>query len=56
MHCHIGWHIEEGFALQFIERYDEIQDLIDYDGLQDVCEPWIAYDQANNIVQTDSGV
>lgn len=56
MHCHIGWHLEEGFALQFIERYDDIQDVIDYDGLQDTCNPWIAYDQANNIVQADSGV
>ncbi|MCJ1445080.1 MAG: hypothetical protein MMC23_005585 [Stictis urceolatum] len=25
MHCHIGWHTSEGFALQFIERQSEIE-------------------------------
>ena len=29
MHCHIGWHTSEGFALQFVERYDEIAALVD---------------------------
>jgi FtsP/CotA-like multicopper oxidase with cupredoxin domain len=24
MHCHIGWHTSEGFALQFLEQYDEV--------------------------------
>jgi FtsP/CotA-like multicopper oxidase with cupredoxin domain len=56
MHCHIGWHVEEGFALQFIERYDEIKPLIDYNALQDVCGPWDAYDKSANIDQNDSGV
>lgn len=56
MHCHIGWHIEEGFALQFIERYDDIKPLIDYNELQNVCGSWDAYDKSANIVQSDSGV
>lgn len=56
MHCHIGWHIEEGFALQFIERYDEIRNLIDYNELQGICGPWDAYDKTKKIVQNDSGV
>ncbi|KAJ5670153.1 uncharacterized protein N7477_005516 [Penicillium maclennaniae] len=56
MHCHIGWHIEEGFALQFIERYDEIQPLIDYKELQSICNRWDAYDTSANITQNDSGV
>ncbi|KAJ5980226.1 hypothetical protein N7481_007524 [Penicillium waksmanii] len=25
LHCHIGWHTEEGFAIQFVERYTEIK-------------------------------
>lgn len=56
MHCHIGWHIEEGFAIQFIERYDEIRSLVDYNKLQGVCNPWDAYDTSANITQIDSGV
>lgn len=56
MHCHIGWHVEEGFALQFIERYDEIRDLIHYPTLRQTCNKWIAYDTARNITQDDSGV
>lgn len=56
MHCHIGWHIEEGFALQFIERYDDIKHLVDYNELQNVCGPWDAYDKSAKIVQADSGV
>lgn len=31
MHCHIGWHTTEGFALQFLERTDEVVDTIDYE-------------------------
>lgn len=58
MHCHIGWHVEEGFALQFIERYDEIRDLVDYPALQETCRKWDAYDKSHNITQDqgDSGV
>ncbi|KAJ5753890.1 uncharacterized protein N7511_008043 [Penicillium nucicola] len=32
MHCHIGWHLEEGFALQFVERGSEVWDLFHGDG------------------------
>ncbi|KAE8322351.1 Cupredoxin [Aspergillus sergii] len=56
MHCHIGWHTTEGFALQFLERTDEVVGTIDYDLLQDTCESWITYDELHNIVQEDSGV
>lgn len=56
MHCHIGWHVAEGFALQFIERYEEAKDLIDYKYVNDNCESWITYDEEFNIEQEDSGV
>lgn len=56
MHCHIGWHVEKGFALRFIERYDEIGSLIDYTDLQDVRDPWDVYDKSANIAQDDSRV
>ncbi|OJJ54443.1 hypothetical protein ASPSYDRAFT_159918 [Aspergillus sydowii CBS 593.65] len=56
MHCHIGWHTTEGFALQFVERYDEIQDIIDQDQLKRTCNLWNGYDEEYDIEQHDSGV
>lgn len=56
MHCHIGWHTSEGFALQFVERYDEIAALTDSDSLESNCEAWDTYQEDNGIEQDDSGV
>ncbi|KKY15402.1 putative multicopper oxidase [Diplodia seriata] len=57
MHCHIGWHTSEGFALQILERYTEIQDaLIDYDTLDATCSAWTTYADENSIEVDDSGV
>ena len=56
MHCHIGWHVTEGFALQFIERYDEIPALVDSDTLESGCTAWSSFTSTNSIVQDDSGV
>ena len=56
MHCHIGWHTSEGFALQLVERYSEIAALIDYDTLNSTCAAWETYATDNSIVEDDSGV
>lgn len=57
MHCHIGWHTTEGFALQFIERQKETGKLIQHDdSLRENGNAWMKYDKANNITQEDSGV
>ncbi|KAJ5584591.1 CAZyme family AA1 [Penicillium hispanicum] len=56
MHCHIGWHQSMGLALQFVERYDEIKSLIDYQSLKQGCDTWKAYDTALGIEQEDSGI
>ncbi|KAJ5972470.1 CAZyme family AA1 [Penicillium vulpinum] len=56
MHCHIGWHTDEGFALQFLERESEIEPLIDHKALEENCASWNAYDAAFDIEQEDSGV
>lgn len=55
-HCHIGWHTSEGFAIQFVERYDEITDLIDYDVLNSNCEAWDDYTASNDVEEDDSGI
>jgi len=56
MHCHIGWHTSEGFALQLVERFDEIAALMDYDSFNSTCAAWDTYVAADDIVQDDSGV
>jgi FtsP/CotA-like multicopper oxidase with cupredoxin domain len=56
MHCHIGWHTAEGFAVQFIERRSDIEALGLGSGLQDNCDTWNAYQSSNSIVQEDSGI
>lgn len=56
MHCHIGWHTSEGFAIQILERYTELQDLIDYDTLNATCTNWSSYVDDESIAQDDSGI
>jgi FtsP/CotA-like multicopper oxidase with cupredoxin domain len=56
MHCHIGWHTSEGFAIQFLERYDEIRELVDYDSMESTCSAWETYADENSIEAEDSGV
>ncbi|KAH6973725.1 Cupredoxin [Ilyonectria sp. MPI-CAGE-AT-0026] len=56
MHCHIGWHTSEGFAVQFIERRDEIAAITDGDLLDEVCTHWETFQEEHEIEQEDSGV
>lgn len=56
MHCHIGWHTSEGFAMQWIVRQDEITDLIDYDSLNSTCSAWETYAEEYSVTEDDSGV
>ncbi|PHH66301.1 hypothetical protein CDD81_7894 [Ophiocordyceps australis] len=56
MHCHIGWHTSEGFALQFVERRKEIPAIIDKPKLLDQCKAWSNYQDSLSILQEDSGV
>ncbi|KAJ4365344.1 hypothetical protein N0V83_008965 [Neocucurbitaria cava] len=56
MHCHIGWHTSEGFALQFLERYDEIAGITNATALESNCDTWSSYQTDNSIEQDDSGI
>ncbi|KAG7102735.1 Laccase-2 like protein [Verticillium longisporum] len=56
MHCHIGWHASEGFALQFIERYSEIGGISDESSLNDGCSTWSSFQDTYSIEQEDSGI
>ncbi|KAH8890320.1 multicopper oxidase [Thozetella sp. PMI_491] len=56
MHCHIGWHTSEGFAMQWVVRESEITSLIDYDSLSSTCSAWSTYADSASITQEDSGL
>ncbi|KAJ4992510.1 Laccase-2-like protein 4 [Stagonosporopsis vannaccii] len=57
MHCHIGWHVAEGLALQFVEREKEIPALVDMAELESTCRAWDDFNSEKfHIEQDDSGV
>ncbi|KAI6352163.1 hypothetical protein MCOR25_009522 [Pyricularia grisea] len=56
MHCHIGWHTSEGFAMQFVERQSEMLGLMDQEELNDSCAAWASYQKTYNVLQEDSGI
>ncbi|KAF3021461.1 hypothetical protein E8E14_008956 [Neopestalotiopsis sp. 37M] len=56
LHCHIGWHTSEGFALQLIERQSEIAATVNAQVLNQTCAKWNAFKDKMHIVQDDSGV
>ncbi|KAI1344897.1 multicopper oxidase [Xylariaceae sp. FL0016] len=56
MHCHIGWHTSQGFALQLVERRSEIAAITNKQTLDDTCTAWNKYATSSNLVQEDSGV
>lgn len=55
-HCHIGWHTEEGFALQFVEREGEIAGLYDERALREGCEAWEEWTESYSVEDEGSGV
>lgn len=56
LHCHIGWHTSQGFALQLVERMSDIPATVDDAAVQANCDAWQAYADAVALVQEDSGV
>ncbi|KAI1338166.1 putative multicopper oxidase [Xylariaceae sp. FL0016] len=56
MHCHIGWHASQGFALQVVEREAEIAEVCDLSTMESTCSKWNAYVKAKNVLQDDSGI
>lgn len=58
LHCHIGWHTLEGFALQFVVDLDHIksQKLINGSLLDDTCNKWRNYAKKNGLQQGGSGI
>ena len=57
MHCHIGWHVSMGFALQIIEAKEQIAETVtDSCQLEGTCKTWNQYAEQNHVYAHDSGV
>jgi hypothetical protein len=52
----IGWHTSEGFAMQFVERMDEIATITNQEALSNNCNAWTSHSEEFSIEQDDSGV
>ncbi|CZT19399.1 related to laccase precursor [Ramularia collo-cygni] len=56
-HCHIAWHADEGFAVQFLEAADTMLDIdplpTDFD---EQCDDWDFYYKSAMYLQSDSGI
>lgn len=56
LHCHIGWHTSQGFALTFMENVDKVKDLVDSGPMLKQCGDWKKFASDKKIKQHDSGV
>ena len=56
LHCHIGWHASQGFALTFLENSDQIKSSVNADRLDANCEKWKGFAKEKKILQNDSGI
>ena len=56
LHCHVGWHTSQGFALQLLEQVGDITSTVDRSTLDGTCKRWKEFATKNNIIQDDSGV
>ncbi|SPO06606.1 related to Laccase-2 [Cephalotrichum gorgonifer] len=57
LHCHIGWHVSQGFGMQFLERASEINRLMNLNQMVPNCDAWRAYAPTNPwLPKLDSGL
>ncbi|KAH9822876.1 multicopper type 1 protein [Teratosphaeria destructans] len=59
LHCHIGWHADQGFAMSFAEAPSQLSRDVQNPSAQDLCDKWNAYFPNNSYwhrAQDDSGV
>ncbi|RPA96894.1 hypothetical protein L873DRAFT_1810685 [Choiromyces venosus 120613-1] len=55
LHCHIAWHVSAGFALQFLERKNDISG-VNNSTLNNICSAWSTYQSSATHYQEDSGL
>lgn len=55
LHCHIGWHLSEGFSMQIVEQVSQIPGLYTSATVNSQCSAWNSYTAANGISQMTIG-
>jgi FtsP/CotA-like multicopper oxidase with cupredoxin domain len=56
-HCHIAWHVSQGFSVQYLEQLSAIPTTMNLNELTANCNNWDAYYPANSpFLQDDSGI
>ncbi|KAK4187560.1 putative laccase precursor [Podospora australis] len=57
MHCHIGWHVAMGLGVQFLERKNDIKQLMPLNQLLPNCQAWRQYQPTSPYLpKVDSGL
>ena len=56
-HCHIAWHVSDGFAMTFLERPDDIRNEMSIpDVMTQTCTDWSAWTSHNLVEEIDDGL
>jgi FtsP/CotA-like multicopper oxidase with cupredoxin domain len=57
IHCHVAWHVSQGFLMTVVERAHELVDKHDVkQALADTCDAWDSWSEWNRVNQIDSGL
>lgn len=51
LHCHIGWHLQDGFSMQIVEQVSSIPGLYDSSTVNSMCSAWNVYTTKNGVNQ-----
>lgn len=56
-HCHIAWHVSDGFVMSFLERPDDIRGEMEIPGyIAETCKDWQAWTNGHFVDQIDDGL
>lgn len=56
-HCHVAWHVAQGFSVQFLEQLSNIPGAMSLTGVTTACNTWKAYYPSGDPYwQEDSGI
>jgi hypothetical protein len=55
-HCHVSFHVSQGFSVQFIERMNEIPKAMNLASLEPNCAAWTKYYSTSPFKKYDSGL
>lgn len=56
-HCHIAWHVSDGFVMNILERPDDIVNNVNIPGIMaQTCRDWAAWTGGHVVDQIDSGL